>query len=65
MKLGSSSNEREMTNFPVYIIASVFTNHAFEMLGLGFSEESKKRFVVIEIVLEPYRNIDDKEIQII
>lgn len=54
-----------MTNFTVYIITPVFTNDAFEILVWGFSEESKERFVVIKIVLEPYRNIDNKEIQII
>lgn len=43
-KLESTSNEMEMTNFSVYII-TVFTNYAFGMLGLGFSEESEKRFV--------------------
>lgn len=63
-KLESSSNEKEMTNFTVYIIVSVFTNYAFEILGLGLSEESKERCVVNKIVLEPYRNIDDEELQI-
>lgn len=43
-KLESISNEMEMTNFSVYII-TVFTNYAFGIFDLGFSEESKKRFV--------------------
>lgn len=56
--LESFSNGMEMTNFSVYIITA-FTNYAF---GLGFSEE-RKNCMVIKFVLEPYRNIDDEEIQ--